>query len=91
MVKSKKNINAFQKAMLSNTKMISVEEQEDHKEITKDKKKIEDVKLSGLNSEKLKILNRMSKKYGIDVDVLIEMGLDLFISLEEYWFTDKND
>ena len=93
MAKNKKNIDAFQKAMLSNTKMIKAEEKDKNEKPTSKQKQTkinEETKLSGINPEKIKILENMGNKYGVNVNDLIDKGLDLFISLEDYWFNDNN-
>lgn len=91
MAKSKKNIDAFQKAMLSNTKMIGNKTSKSTGGAAP--KKIQ--KTSGgegpelIESQKMKALKEMENKYGIDISVLIDLGLGLFIELEDFWFHDN--
>ena len=94
MAKSKKNIGAFQKAMLSNTKMIgtedSMEKEKANSTKSNSKLKNEAIMQSVLKPAVYKKFEEIGKKHGIETDVLIEKGLNLFLSLEHYWF-DNND
>jgi len=91
MAKSNKNIGAFQKAMLSNTKMIRSEENEDSKKDTGKaaSKKRSTASGNSIDQEAYAKIDALAKKYGLDTQVLIGKSLDLFISLEDFWF-DNN-
>lgn len=90
MAKSKKNINAFQEAMLNNTKMIGNDEKsEPNKEVvTKPKSAATKSNTSAININPViyKKLEEMGKKYDVDPNILASKGLELVVTLENYWF-----
>lgn len=91
---NKKNIDAFQEAMLSNTKMIGKEQggkSEPKKEISRTKKPVKSALLNGISPELNKKILAFSAKYDIPADTIIDKSVDLFLSLEDYWFESGNN
>lgn len=82
MVKSKRNVNAFQKAMLSNTKVIGNSESA-AEELQKEHAGPD------INPELLKAYEKLAKSVNIESKDLIEIALTHFLNLEDVWFTKK--
>lgn len=70
MVKNKRNVNEFQKAMLSNTKVIG----------TSDAPVVNDIP-----PELLKAYDKLAQKLKIERNDLIEIALQHFLNLEDVW------
>ena len=80
---NKKNINDFQKALLSNTKIIGKE----NNELTENNKSMgEDVKINPEIIEKYKAL--AEKHNLVSYTNLMEIALNHFLDLEGYWFDE---
>lgn len=91
MAKSKKNIGAFQQAMLNNTKMITADEETSSKKGTgKTAGKLPENtgSSSEIDPELYKKLETIGKKYGIETEILINKGIELFVELEEFLFKE---
>ena len=91
MAKSKKNIGAFQQAMLNNTKMIGTDD-ETSPENGKSKSISQSSDTSstemGIDPELFKKVESMGKKYGIETEILLNKSIGLFVELEEFLFNE---
>lgn len=91
---NKKNVNAFQEAMLSNTKMIGKEKESENvptKTTAKSKTATKKSPPSGISPALNKKILEFSSKYDIPADTIINKSIDLFLSLEDYWFENRNN
>lgn len=82
MVKSKRNVNEFQKAMLTNTKVIGNAENADTG--------IKPTNNNDSISPKLmEAYEKLADKVDMDKNDLIEIALRHFLNLEDVWFKSK--
>ena len=72
MVKSKRNVNEFQKAMLSNTKVIGSSD-------------VTDETAGIISPELLEAFDKLAQKLKIERNDLIEIALEHFLNLEDVW------
>jgi hypothetical protein len=95
MAKTKKNIGAFQEAMLSNTKMIAGEAKETEKKAVQTSKrppsKSSTEGTKGISPDLYNKVLAFGEKHHIDPETVISKSLDLFLSLEDYWFDTKSN
>jgi hypothetical protein len=79
MVKSKRNVNEFQKAMLSNTKIIgNAEEGSDSSPADND--------YLILDPQLMAAYEKLADKVNVNKTALIEIALQHFLNLEDVWF-----
>ncbi len=87
MAKSKKDIDAFQKAMLSNTKVIGTDNDEKNQASgTRPDSKEETAPVENpmISIETLKEYEKFAKELNIKPDEIIELALRYFLDLKEF-------
>ena len=82
MVKSKRNVNEFQKAMLTNTKVIGNAENTDN-----DIKSTENN--DSISPEIMEAYEKLADKVNMDKNDLIEIALQHFLNFEDVWFGSR--
>ena len=82
MVKSKRNVNEFQKAMLTNTKIIGNAEDDDTGIKSTDNNDMISPELSAAYV-------KLADKVNMDKNDLIEIALQHFLNLEDVWFNSR--
>ena len=92
MAKNKKNIDAFQKAMLSNTKMIVSDKKETKETKTSNKKEPTPEKGNKVEINKALYteLLRVAKEYQLEPETIANLSIKLFLTYEDFWFDSKN-
>ncbi len=82
MVKSKRNVNEFQKAMLTNTKVIGNAENSDN-----DMKSTENN--DSISPELMEAYEKLADKVNMDKNDLIKIALQHFLNFEDVWFGSR--